>query len=78
MKAAHEGHPSTDFPRPSGIAVVTVDPATGLLAYPGQTDSVEEEFLEGTAPGEVAVPDAGAPVRDGRRGARRRGGRRSA
>ena len=61
MKVAHEGHPSTDFPRPGSIAIVTVDPATGLLAYPGQTDAVEEEFLEGTTPSEVAVPDAGAP-----------------
>jgi penicillin-binding protein 1A len=59
MKAAHEGHPSTDFPRPSGIVVVSVDPASGLLAYPGQTDALEEEFLEGTAPAEAATPDAG-------------------
>jgi penicillin-binding protein 1A len=61
MKAAHDGHPSTDFPRPPGIAVVTIDPATGLIAYPGQTDAVEEEFLEGTVPTEVSTPDAGAP-----------------
>ncbi|HEX6764516.1 MAG TPA: PBP1A family penicillin-binding protein [Polyangiaceae bacterium] len=64
MKTAHEGHPSTDFPRPGSIAVVTVDPATGLLAYSGQTDSIEEEFLEGTAPSEVSVPDAGAGSAD--------------
>jgi hypothetical protein len=38
-----------------------VDPATGLIANPSQTDAVEEEFLEGTAPTEVAMPDAGAP-----------------
>jgi penicillin-binding protein 1A len=61
MKAAHAGHPSTDFPRPSGIAVVSVDPATGLLAYPGQTDAVEEEMLDGTVPLETASADAGAP-----------------
>ena len=61
MKAAHEGHPSTDFPRPGSIAVVSVDPLTGLLAYPGQSDAIEEEFLEGTAPTEVSAPDAGAP-----------------
>src|SRR5262245_55879370 len=59
MKAAHEGHPSTDFPRPGSIVVVAVDPATGLLAYEGQSDSVDEEFLEGTAPSEVSAPDAG-------------------
>ena len=61
MKAAHEGHPVTEFPRPGGIVVAHVDPATGLLAYPGQTDAVDEEFLEGTAPTEVAAVDAGAP-----------------
>jgi penicillin-binding protein 1A len=60
MKVFHEGRPSTDFPRPGSIVVLSVDPATGLLAYPGQTDSVEEEFLEGTAPSEVSAPDAGA------------------
>ena len=62
MKAAHEGHPATDFPRPSGIAVVSVDPATGLLAYPGQADAIEEEFLDGSAPTEAATVDAGAPA----------------
>lgn len=61
MKAAHEGRPVTDFPRPSGIVTVSIDPATGLLAYPGQSDAVEEEFLDGTAPVEMANPDAGAP-----------------
>jgi penicillin-binding protein 1A len=61
MKAAHEGHPITDFPRPSGIVVVNVDPATGLLAYPGQTDAIDEEFLDGTAPTDAASPDAGVP-----------------
>jgi penicillin-binding protein 1A len=59
MKAAHVGRPSTDFPRPSGIVTATIDPASGLLAYPGQTDSVEEEFLDGTMPSAVASPDAG-------------------
>ncbi len=39
---------------------VNVDPATGLLPYPGQTDAIEEEFLDGTVPTEVAKPDAGA------------------
>jgi penicillin-binding protein 1A len=61
MKAAHEGHPVTDFPKPGGIVTLHVDPATGLLAYPGQTDAVDEEFLAGTEPATVASPDAGAP-----------------
>lgn len=61
MKAAHEGHPTTDFPRPGGIVVVSIDPATGLLAYAGQADARDEEFLEGTAPTMVASVDAGTP-----------------
>jgi penicillin-binding protein 1A len=59
MKAAHAGRPTTDFPRPSGIVTATIDPASGLLAYPGQTDSIEEEFLDGTVPSAAASPDAG-------------------
>jgi penicillin-binding protein 1A len=62
MKAAHEGHPVTDFPRPNGIVTASVDPATGLLAYPGQTDSIDEEFLDGTVPTQASAPDAGAPT----------------
>ncbi len=73
MKAAHEGRPSTDFPRPPGIVVATVDPHTGLLPYPGQTDAIEEEFLDGTVPSGVAAPSTGeldagvpsAPAQDG-------------
>jgi penicillin-binding protein 1A len=61
MKAAHEGRPVTDFPKPGGIVTLHIDPATGLLAYPGQTDGVDEEFLAGTEPSTVASPDAGAP-----------------
>ncbi len=56
MRVAHEGKPSTSFPTPPGIVRVTIDPATGLLAYPGQLDSVDEEFLSGTEPTEVAEP----------------------
>lgn len=61
MKVAHTGRPVTDFPRPSGVVVASVDPATGLLPYPGQTDAIEEEFLDGTVPTETAAADAGAP-----------------
>jgi penicillin-binding protein 1A len=61
MKAAHEGRPATEFPKPSGIVTAHIDPATGLLAYAGQTDAIDEEFLEGTVPQTAAAPDAGAP-----------------
>jgi penicillin-binding protein 1A len=60
MKVAGDGKPPTEFPRPSSIVTANVDPATGLLPYPGETDAVEEEFLDGTVPTEVSKPDAGS------------------
>ncbi|HKO46897.1 MAG TPA: transglycosylase domain-containing protein [Polyangiaceae bacterium] len=60
MKVAGEGKPPTEFPKPGSIVTASVDPVTGLLPYPGQTDAIEEEFLEGTVPTEVSKPDAGA------------------
>lgn len=54
MKAAHEKRPPTQFPRPGSIVTVTIDPETGLLAREGQAEGIEEEFLDGTAPTEVA------------------------
>jgi penicillin-binding protein 1A len=61
MRAAHARRPPADFPRPSNIQRVRVDPATGLLAYDDQEDGVEEEFLPGTAPTVQAERDAGPP-----------------
>jgi penicillin-binding protein 1A len=62
MKRAHDKRPATEFPRPASVVTVAVDPHSGLLPYPGQTDSIVEEFLDGTVPTETAVPDAGAPA----------------
>ena len=60
MKAAHEGRPVTEFSRPGSVVTARVDPVTGLLARDEDT-AIEEEFLEGTAPSELAPePDAGA------------------
>jgi len=56
MKAAHRGRPATAFARPSGVVLARVDPATGLLPYPGQKDSIEEEFLRGGVPNDSAAP----------------------
>jgi penicillin-binding protein 1A len=58
MQAAHEGRPSTEFARPDGLSTVLVDPATGLLAWPGQTNAVSEEFLDGTEPERAAEEPA--------------------
>ena len=59
MKVANDGKPPTEFPKPGSIVTASVDPATGLLPYPGQSDAIEEEFLEGTVPTDVSKPDAG-------------------
>ncbi len=60
MRVAHRDQPVVDFPRPPGIVVAAVDPATGLLPYEGQQDAVEAEFLPDGLPVERALPDAGA------------------
>jgi penicillin-binding protein 1A len=61
MRAAHAGKPPTDFSVPAGIVRVTIDPRSGLLAYSGQPDAIEEIFLAGTEPAGVAAPDGGVP-----------------
>jgi penicillin-binding protein 1A len=60
MREAHKNRPVADFPVPGGLTRVMIDPATGLRAYPDEKDSLEEIFLSGTEPTEVAQPDAGA------------------
>jgi penicillin-binding protein 1A len=61
MREAHKKRPPADFPVPAGVTRVMIDPATGLRAYPDQKDAIEEVFVAGTEPTEVASPDAGAP-----------------
>jgi membrane carboxypeptidase/penicillin-binding protein len=65
MGSVHKGKPSTRFPRPSSIIVERIDPATGLLARPDQQDALEEEFLDGTVPTEVAPEPIDEGVEDG-------------
>lgn len=56
MNEADRTPKDTDFAMPSGVITVRVDPESGLLAYPGQEDAIDEVFLVGTAPVEVARP----------------------
>ena len=56
MKAALKDRPAVDFPVPQGIVVVKIDPKSGKLAYDNQPDAIDEVFMDGTAPTEVAVP----------------------
>ncbi len=56
MKAAHANLKPVPFTMPNGVVSARVDPATGLLAYEGQANAIDEVFLEGTVPSEVARP----------------------
>ncbi len=56
MRTASEGRPRVPFPMPSGVVTARIDPARGLLAYERQENALDEVFLEGTVPTEVATP----------------------
>jgi penicillin-binding protein 1A len=56
MQSAHKSSDKQDFIEPEGIVRVQIDPTSGLLAYEGMEDSIEEIFIEGTEPTETAVP----------------------
>lgn len=56
MKAAVGKTPPEPFPMPSGVQTARIDPASGLLAYEGQEDAIDEVFLDGTAPVQTALP----------------------
>ena len=48
--------PEVEFPVPRGVEHVSIDPVSGLRAYEGQPDAMDEVFVEGTAPTDVALP----------------------
>ncbi len=56
MKAAHAELKPVPFTMPGGVVTARIDPGTGVLAYEGQTDGIDEVFLEGTVPSETARP----------------------
>jgi penicillin-binding protein 1A len=56
MRAATEGRPETDFAMPPGLETVSIDPVSALRAYEGMEGAMDEVFLAGTAPIEVATP----------------------
>lgn len=71
MKTAHENKPRAEFPRPNGVVTIAIDPKSGKRAAEGATDAIDEVFLEGTEPTEVAEPkdDAGATTTNAEGGA---------
>ncbi|MEZ5319672.1 MAG: PBP1A family penicillin-binding protein [Vicinamibacterales bacterium] len=50
MKSALAGRSQEGFDEPPGIQHALIDPTTGLLATPGCPTTLDEVFLEGTAP----------------------------
>lgn len=63
MRDALQGQKRMEFgPPPQGIEAAFIDPVSGLLAWDGQPDALEEFFLEGTVPTEQAfAPDMATP-----------------
>jgi penicillin-binding protein 1A len=64
MREAHKKRPAADFPVPPGVTRVAIDPESGLRAYAGQENAIDEVFLTGTEPSETAKPDAGTEGED--------------
>ncbi len=60
MQHALRDRPIQDFAVPEGVVFARVDRATGLLARPGNGNSLFMPFREGTAPLELS-PEADAP-----------------
>lgn len=50
MGASLKGVPESTMAQPPGIVTVKIDPKTGLLAQPGETDAVFETFRRGHVP----------------------------
>jgi len=60
MSKATAGRPTKDFAQPPGIVVQRIDKASGLLAAAGQeSNTLDEVFLDGTAPTEHAAAGGG-------------------
>jgi penicillin-binding protein 1A len=60
MSKATAGRPTRDFAQPPGIVVQRIDKASGLLAAAGQeSNTLDEVFLDGTAPTEHAAAGGG-------------------
>jgi penicillin-binding protein 1A len=54
MVGALKSVPPKPFTQPPGVVVQKIDPKTGLLAPPGASGAIDEVFLDGTAPTQMA------------------------
>lgn len=61
MEKALKNKPDSLQPQPPGLVTTRIDPKTGLLARPGQTDAMFEIFRIGTEPKQVASESSSNP-----------------
>lgn len=65
MKVALNGIPEQFMKQPENVLEVKINPATGMLAAPGEKDAIQEYFREEELPGEEAsFPTASSPQAD--------------
>lgn len=64
MKEALQGKGNSTFKEPPGIVHVSIDPKSGLRAYDGQPDAIEEIFSIDTVPREEAPRPDEATIDD--------------
>lgn len=70
MGTALKGRPEEPRKRPDGLVTVRIDPANGLLAYPGEDDAIFETFREEDVPKQTAqTPDESGKDDSGKSGA---------
>jgi penicillin-binding protein 1A len=68
MRSALAGKPERRFRQPEGVVSLRIDPSTGMLAPPEQSDAVFEYFVEGTAPTQQSQGQPGIDAGGGRSG----------
>jgi penicillin-binding protein 1A len=64
MSQALAGRPVHTLAQPPGIVTARIDPRTGLLAYPGQTNAIFEVFESKYLPTHNATPESDAADTD--------------
>jgi penicillin-binding protein 1A len=56
VQAAVGDRPAAPFPVPANVERARIDPKSGLLAYQGMRDAIEEVFVAGTVPTQTSLP----------------------
>ncbi len=62
MRAALQGQPEATLPQPPGMVMVHIDPHTGLLALPNQSDAIFEIFRQRYAPTQFSSAPSLVPL----------------